>query len=212
MHSTPRCLLVLLAALHGCGDGTDPLDTGTRDAGGKTDGGDARDGGRLLDAGDDAGSGSDTGLSPDSGVSTYCPSDELGSELPLVYEGDTTDAPNLMESPRFSLSGDPDHALRWTVPDTGTYRFTLPVGPSGTGACLVAMSDWDGNLIPPSACPARGEKVELDLGWVAVDDPNSPSKEATMDLDEGTEMLLFVSCAEWSPIRSGPYRIRIERL
>ncbi len=141
----------------------------------------------------------------------YCPTADLGSTLPIIYDGSTAGKPNIVTSSRLEWTDAGDDALLFTAPAAGTYRISMPSALDGCGASVreygPAMNGM-GEIYSPSWCPAQGSSVEIDGVFAAY----PPDGTDDVDLASGQQVVIWVSCAYWASTLEGAYQIKIEQI
>ncbi|MFO0567784.1 MAG: hypothetical protein U0263_19145 [Polyangiaceae bacterium] len=224
---TMRALVVSVAlgmgSLVGIGCGGSGSAGGTSGAGGS-----AATGGSSATGGTSAGGASGTGGAATGGTSasggssgiggsggsggsaSYCPTANLGSTLPITYDGTTVGKPNIVTSSRLEWTDAGDDALLFTAPAAGTYHIAMPQGPGGCGASIREYGpqrNGMGEIYTPNWCPAPGSSVEIDGVFAAI----PPSTTQDVALTSGQQVLIWVSCAYWSKPTEGAYQLVIDQ-
>jgi hypothetical protein len=167
--------------------------------------------GSVASSGSPAASGTGAGGAGGQGAGGHaaggCPTVDLGSAVPLSYDGSTVGRPNIAESQRLEWQTAGDDALLFTAPETGTYHIAMPSEPSRNDGCGASVSEYDGTVYDPSWCPAPAAVATLDGVYAAGEGIASD-----IDLTAGQELLLWVSCAYWSNPLEGAYTLTIDKL
>jgi hypothetical protein len=136
-------------------------------------------------------------------VAGECPTTDLGSDLPIVYEGDTTGLANIAESERLEWRDAPDAALLFTAPADGRYRVT-DTNPTEDFGCGASVWDYGtGAFYDASWCPSSGGTATLDGYFGEGDD---------IPLMAGETLLIWYSCSYWSNLQTTPFTITIEAI
>ena len=140
----------------------------------------------------------------------HCPTAVLPSETSVTYQGSTIGNDNLFESNRLEWDDAGDDALLYVVPETGTYEFAFDETMSDTQGCGVSMHeriDDSDVLFTPDLCPEQGEVRDLPDAFYTA----GVGAPGTADLEADHELLILVSCAEWStPQKETDYTLTIE--
>ncbi|MCK6588088.1 MAG: hypothetical protein L6Q76_10930 [Polyangiaceae bacterium] len=181
--------LLLLAAC-----GSDPETSGSGGSGGSA-------GGNTGGAGGEGGGAGGTG-------NQFCPTETLGTALPITYDGSTVDKDNLVTSPRLEWTNAGDDALLFVAPEAAIYKVSLPVVEPGCGASVREYGikmDGMGTIYDTSFCPPEGTSIEIDGVYIEPSGTEVP-------LPAGQEMLIWVSCASFSATKEAAYQLKIEKL
>ena len=220
----PVLALLLVAGCSG-GDGSDDsdsgktvADSGVHDANGSgsdtggTGGVDAMSdaspsGDTRSNGGSDAET--DTSSSPgDTGGGSFCPTDTLPSKTTVNYDGSTVGNDNLFESSRLEWGPAGDDALKYVVPEAGTYKFSMENNLTNNSGCGISIADKDKTFWDLSVCPTMGQVKKLPDGFFVAGEGH----EGTADLSANQTLLVLISCATWSmPKKEVDYSITIEK-
>jgi len=192
-HSFKLTSLFLIAPLLLAACGSDPETAGSGGSAGAAGGG---------------GSGGGAGGGSGGSTNEFCPSDTLGTTLPITYDGTTVGKENLVTSARLEWTNAGDDALLFVAPEAAFYRVSLPLVAPGCGASVREYGiqmDGMGTIYDTSFCPPEGSSIEIDGVYVEAAGTDVP-------LPVGQEMLIWVSCASFSATKEAKYQIKIEKL
>ncbi len=188
------------------------------DSGGGNSGGQGGEGGEPGSGGTTTSS-SSTGSSGAAGSGGaggasggFCPTANLGSAVPAIYDGTTVGKTNIATSLRLEWTDAGDDALLFVAPQTATYKVSMPIAPPGA-ACGASIREYGpqmngmGEIYSSSWCPSQGGVKEIDgiFGAFAGGDTD-------IMLNAGQEMLVWVSCSYFSMPVEGAYRVMIDKL
>ena len=195
----PAFLSLPLLLTVACGDDATIDDDSTSSE--SASGGSTSQGGNGS-GGDASGGNGSGGNGSGGGSAMHCPTVDLGSQLPINYDGTTVGKPNIVNSQRLEWETAGDDALLFTAPSAGTYTlsFTSPAG--GCGASIREYGpnmNGMGDIYDTSWCPMPGEIATIDGVYAATD----------VVLAAGQEMLVWVSCAYFSNPLESPYNLTI---
>lgn len=197
-HSIKLASILLIAPLVLAACSSDPETSGSGGSGGS---GPGSGGGATSGTGGTGGAGGGTG-------NQFCPTDTLGTDLPITYDGSTVGKENLVTSPRLEWTDAGDDAILFIAPEAAVYKVSLPGVEPGCGASVREYGikmDGMGTIYDTSFCPPEGTSIEIDGVYVEPTGTEVP-------LPAGQQMLIWVSCAFFSANKEAAYQLKIEKL
>jgi hypothetical protein len=145
------------------------------------------------------------------GASPYCPTGTIPPSTTTLFAGDTSGGKDLVTDARISWANDPDHALLFVAPTSGTFRFSITSSnqPS-TNDCGLILRDYgasgSGALYDESSCPTGLTQRALDANYAAT--PGGTTTDLAMT--SGQHQLMFVSCSMFAvPMRTISYVVHV---